>query len=67
VSGPGLPGERGYTFEFKVAFWLVVGFTLVSFLLWLALPDGHRAVPVLERTWTPLLSSFVALVFGKLT
>lgn len=31
VSGPGLPGERGYTFEFKVAFWLVAGFTLVSF------------------------------------
>ena len=67
MSGPGVPGERGYTFEFKVAFWLVAGFTLVSFLLWLALPGDHRAVPVLERTWPPLLTSFVALVFGKLT
>ena len=51
----------------SAAFWLVAGFTLVSFLLWLALPEGHRAVPVLECTWPALLTSFVALVFGKLT
>ena len=58
---------REYSLYFKVAFWLVVGFLVISFILWLALPEGHRAIPVLERTWPPLLSAFVGLVFGKLS
>ena len=58
---------REYSFEFKVAFWLVAIFTVVTFVLWLGLPADHRAVPVLERTWPPLLTGFAGLVFGKLT
>ena len=58
---------REYTFEFKVAFWLVATFMVASFILWLALPGAHRAIPVLERTWPPLLTGFAGLVFGKLS
>ena len=60
-------GERGYPFEFKVTFWMVAGFTMLSFLLWLTLPADHRAVPVLERTWPSLLTGFAGLVMGKLS
>ena len=67
MAGPGIQDERGYSFEFKVAFWLVAAFTIVSFVLWLALPGGHRAVPILEGTWPPLLTAFAGLVFGKLS
>ena len=59
--------EHVYTFEFRVAFWLVAAFTVVTFILWLALPGYHRAVPVLERTWPPLLTGFAGMVFGKLS
>ena len=58
--------ERGYSFEYKAAFWLVAAFTVVAFLLWLTLPDSHRAVDVLENVWPPLLTGFAGLVFGKL-
>ncbi len=61
------PGIRGYPFEFKAAFWMVAAFTIVSFVLWLALPGEHRAVPMLERIWPPLLTGFAGLVFGKLS
>ena len=67
MAGVGVPDERGYSFEFKVAFWLVAAVTVVSFVLWLALPGGHRAVPILEGTWPPLLTGFAGLVFGKLS
>ena len=56
---------RRYSFEFRVAFWLVATFTVVSFILWITLPDDHRAVDVLERTWPPILVGFAGLVFGK--
>ena len=58
---------RQYSFEVKVVFWLVVAFFWLSFLLWLLLPDQHRAIPILARTWPPLLASFVGLVIGKLS
>ena len=58
---------REYALEFKVAFWLVATFTVVSFLLWIALPGEHWAVPVFERTWPPLLTGFAGPVFGKLS
>jgi hypothetical protein len=57
---------RGYSFEFKAAFWLVAAFTVVAFLLWVTLPDSHRAVDVLEKVWPPLLTGFAGMVFGKL-
>ena len=60
------PEEQGYTFEFRVAFWLVAAFTVAAFVLWLGLPADHRALPVLERTWPPLLTGFAGMVFGKL-
>lgn len=46
---------------------MVAAFTIVSFVLWLALPGEHRAVPMLERIWPPLLTGFAGLVFGKLS
>jgi hypothetical protein len=58
---------RSYPFEFKIIFWLVACFTVLSFLLWLVLPAEHRAIPLLERTWPPLLTGFAGLVFGKLS
>ena len=60
-------GGREYSFEFRVAFWLVAAFTILSFVLWIALPGEHRAVPVLARTWPLLMTSFTGLVFGKLS
>ena len=60
------PEEQGYTFEFRMAFWLVAAFTIAAFVLWLGLPGDHRALPVLERTWPPLLTGFAGMVFGKL-
>jgi len=59
--------EQQFSFYFSVAFWLVVFFLVVSFVLWLTLPSDHRAVEVLERTWPPLLAGFSGLVFGKLS
>ena len=59
--------ERVYHFELKVTFWLVAGFTILSFLLWLTLPVDHRAGPVLERTWTSLLTGFAGLVMVRLS
>ncbi len=59
--------EETFSFYFKVAFWLVVLFLVISFVLWLLLPVEHRSLPVLERTWPPLLSGFTGLVFGKLS
>ena len=56
---------RQYSFEVKVVFWLVVAFFWLSFLLWLLLPDQHREIPILARTWPPLLASFGGLVIGK--
>ena len=58
---------REYSFEFKVAFWLVATFMVATFILWLALPGSHRAVPVLECTWPALLTGFTGLVLGKLS
>ena len=66
VNGRRAYDEREFTFYFSITFWLVVGFLIVSFLLWLSLPMEHRAVPVLERTWPPLLTGFAGLVFGRL-
>ena len=60
------PEEQGYTFEFRVAFWLVAAFTIAAFVLWVGLPGDHRALPVLERTWPPLLTGSAGMVFGKL-
>lgn len=59
--------RSGFPFEFRVAFYLVATFTIVSFILWLTLPGDHRSVPVLERTWPPLLTGFAGMVFGKLS
>ena len=42
--------EETFSFYFKVAFWLVVLFLVISFVLWLLLPVEHRSLPVLERT-----------------
>ncbi len=67
MASRSVPDGCAYTFEFKTAFWLVAIFTFVTFVLWLALPDEHRALPVLERTWPPLLAGFAGLVFGKLS
>ena len=66
VNARGVYDERDFTFYFSITFWLVVCFLVVSFLLWLSLPAGHRAVPILERTWPPLLTGFAGLVFGRL-
>ena len=59
--------EHGFSFEFRIAFWLVAAFTVVAFILWLALPGDHRAIPILERTWPSLLTGFAGMVFGKLS
>jgi hypothetical protein len=59
--------EREFSFYFSVTFSLVVCFLVVCFLLWVSLPGDHRAIPVLERTWPPLLAGFAGLVFGRLT
>ena len=67
MAANGVHGGRGYSFEFKVAFWLVATFTVVTFVLWIALPTDHRVLPVLERTWPPLLGGFAGLVFGKMS
>ena len=66
MASLGAQGECEYSFEFKVAFWMVATVTVVSFILWIALPGEHRAIEVLERTWPPLLTGFAGLVFGKL-
>ena len=67
MASPSDPVERGYSCEFRVAFWLVVAFTIASFVLWISLPDGHRAVQALERTWPMLLAGFTGMVFAKVT
>ena len=66
MKGTGSQGYQVHPAEFRVAFWMVAAFTVAAFVLWLALPGGHRAVPILERTWPPLLTGFAGLVFGKL-
>lgn len=66
MNGPGAYDEQEFTFYFSITFWLVVCFLVVSFLLWLSLPEGHRAVHILEHTWPPLLTGFAGLVFGHL-
>ena len=65
ASGSDRP-EREYSYEFRVAFWVVVAFAVISFALWVSLPEGHRAVEALERTWPMLLTGFAGMVFAKL-